>query len=232
MPKSFNFASKEDARGRTRQRTANAPGLCYEQKAYGLFCLYYKGVSMNRDLFLCELGPKYLPQIVDLHARLQANPPARIADIGCGMGWSTIGIAQAYPKVRVDGFDLDAALIEDAWATAHHYGLTDRVTFHARDGADPLLNGRYDLVTVFEYIHDLGDPVGVLRTMRRLAGEEGVALVMDKRVGDTFATDENDVAWMLRLEKVQRYALEAGFRRVEVLPIISFIFRFYRLYLH
>lgn len=212
--------------------------------------------GMNRNLFLYELGQVHLPQIDDVHSRLQANPPARIADIGCGVGWSSIGMAQAYPNVRVDGFDLDAPSIEDAWCNAHDYGLTDRVTFHARDGADPALNGRYDLVTAFECIHDLGDPVGVLRTMRRLAGEHGAVVVMDERVGDTFTAKGNDVEWMMygwsvlhclpvgmadhhpsaatgtvmRTETLRRYAQEAGFQRVEVLPNDNFFFRFYRLY--
>lgn len=212
--------------------------------------------GMNRNLFLYELGQIHLPQIRDVHARLQGNPPARIADIGCGVGWSSIGMAQSYPNIRVDGFDLDAPSIEDAWANAHQYGLTDRVTFHARDGADPVLNGRYDLVTAFECIHDLGDPVSVLRTMRRLAGEHGAVVVMDERVGDTFTAKGNEVEWMMygwsvlhclpvgmaehqpsaatgtvmRTEMLRSYALEAGFRRVEVLPIDNFFFRFYRLH--
>ena len=119
--------------------------------------------GMNRNLFLYELGQKHLPQILDVHTRLQAKPPARIADIGCGVGWSSIGMAQAYPNVRVDGFDLDAPSINEAWANAHTYGLTDRLTFHARNASDiEVLNGRYDLVTAFECVHDLGNPVGVL----------------------------------------------------------------------
>jgi 2-polyprenyl-3-methyl-5-hydroxy-6-metoxy-1,4-benzoquinol methylase len=213
--------------------------------------------GMNRNLFLYELGQKHLPAIPDLHARLQANPPARIADIGCGVGWSSIGMALAYANVQVDGFDLDAPSIEEAWRNAHQYGLTDRLTFHARDAGDlEVLNGRYDLVTAFECIHDLGNPVGVLRTMRRLAGEQGAVIVMDERVGDTFTAKGNEVEWMMygwsvlhclpvgmaehqpsaatgtvmRTDTLRRYAQEAGFQDVEVLPIDNFFFRFYRLH--
>lgn len=213
--------------------------------------------GMNRNLFLYELGQKYLPAMPDIHARLRADPPARVADIGCGLGWSSIGMAQSYPNVQVDGFDLDAPSIEQAWANARSAGLTDRLTFHARDAADlELLNGRYDLVTSFECIHDLGNPAGVLRTMRRLAGETGAVIVMDERVGDTFTATGNEVEWMMygwsvlhclpvgiadhqpsaatgtvmRTETLQRYAHEAGFQRVEVLPLENYFFRFYRLY--
>jgi 2-polyprenyl-3-methyl-5-hydroxy-6-metoxy-1,4-benzoquinol methylase len=212
--------------------------------------------GMNRNLFLYELGQKYLPAIPDLHARLLADPPARIADIGCGLGWSSIGMALAYPKVQVDGFDLDEPSIEEAWANARSHGLSDRLTFHARDAGDMALNGRYDLVTAFECVHDMGNPVGALRTMRRLAGDRGAVIVMDERVGDTFTAQGNEVEWMMygwsvlhclpvgmadhqpsaatgtvmRTETLRRYARQAGFREVEVLPIENFFFRFYRLH--
>jgi hypothetical protein len=68
--------------------------------------------EMNRIQFVQLLGREWLPAIPDLHARLEADPPARVADVACGTGWSSISIARAYPKVRVDGFDLDPASIE------------------------------------------------------------------------------------------------------------------------
>jgi 2-polyprenyl-3-methyl-5-hydroxy-6-metoxy-1,4-benzoquinol methylase len=212
---------------------------------------------MNRNLFLYELSRRYLPAIPDVHARLLADPPARIADIGCGLGWSSIGMAQAYPNVWVDGFDLDEPSIEEAWANACKVGLADRLTFHSRDAGDlELLNGSYDLVTAFECVHDLGNPVGVLRTMRRLAGNRGTVIVMDERVGDRFTAKGNEVEWMMygwsvlhclpvgmaehqpsaatgtvmRTDTLRRYAQEAGFREVEVLPLDNFFFNFYRLH--
>src|SRR5215207_7404888 len=142
--------------------------------------------EMNRNLFLQQLGSEYLPAIPALHARLLADPPARVADIGCGVGWSCIGIAQAYPNVRVDGFDLDAASVAEAQDVVRAAGLSDRVEVHLRDASDPALAGHYDLVTAFECVHDMSDPVGALRTMRRLAAGDGTVLVMDERVADAF----------------------------------------------
>ena len=76
--------------------------------------------------------------------------------------------------------------------------MAGRVTFHVRDAGDPSLRGRYDLVTAFECVHDLSDPVGVLTTMRQLAGEDGAVLVVDERVGHAFTpAGGSDVEWMM-----------------------------------
>jgi 2-polyprenyl-3-methyl-5-hydroxy-6-metoxy-1,4-benzoquinol methylase len=210
--------------------------------------------GINRAMFLQQLGSEWLPAMPDVHARLQAAPQARIADLGCGAGWSCIGMAASYPNVLVDGFDLDEASIALARANAAAAGLADRVTFHVRDAGDPELAGRYDLVTAFECVHDMAQPVRALRAMRGLAGADGAVLVADERVGEVFSVSGNDVDWMmygwsilhclpvgkaeapsaetgtvLRPETLRRYASEAGFRGVEIVPVDNLFFRFYRL---
>ncbi|MCA9730467.1 MAG: class I SAM-dependent methyltransferase, partial [Candidatus Eisenbacteria bacterium] len=149
--------------------------------------------GMNRNLFLQDLGTEYLAQIPEVHARLSSGEPAHIADIGCGVGWSAIGMARAYPNVLVDGFDLDEASVREARRLIQASGVADRVQVHLRDATDDHLAGRYDLVTAFECIHDMSDPVSALRTMRRLAGEQGTVLVMDERVAETFDPAAGDV---------------------------------------
>jgi SAM-dependent methyltransferase len=210
--------------------------------------------AINRPAFLYQLSQEWLPAMPDIHERLQSNPPARVADIGCGYGWSSIGIAQGYPKVHVDGFDLDEPSIKLAQENARQYNVDGRVHFQVRDVGDPALAGKYDLVTAFECIHDLSNPVGALRMMRQLSGENGTVLIVDERVGDTFTATGNDVEWMMygwsilhclpvgmvdppaagtgtvmRTDTLRKYAMEAGFSKVEVLPIENFFFRFYRL---
>jgi len=228
-------------------------GVPYEQ--YGR--VFREGqAAINRAAFLQELGQEWLPAIPDIHDRLTNGAQARVADIGCGAGWSSIGAAQAYPSVRVDGFDLDEPSIELARENAAEAGLNGRLTFEARDAAEVVDNGSYDLVMALECIHDLPDPVGVLRTMRRLAGDDGSVIVADERVGDVFTTNGNDVEWMMygwsvlhclpvgmadqpsvgtgtvmRTKTLAEYARAAGFRDVEVLPIDNFFFRFYRLHI-
>ncbi|HKY55656.1 MAG TPA: class I SAM-dependent methyltransferase [Anaerolineales bacterium] len=210
--------------------------------------------AINRPAFLYQLSQEWLPAMPDVHARLQSDPPARVADIGCGYGWSSIGIARGYPKVHMDGFDLDEPSIEIAKENARQCSVDDRVHFQVRDAGDPALAGQYDLVTAFECVHDMSNPVAALRIMRQLAGENGTVLIVDERVGDTFTATGNDVEWMMygwsilhclpvgmadppavgtgtvmRTDTLKKYAIEAGFRNVEVLPIENFFFRFYRL---
>ncbi|QCJ46629.1 trans-aconitate 2-methyltransferase [Haloprofundus sp. MHR1] len=210
--------------------------------------------AMNRPAFLYLLGEEWLPSIPDVHERLSSETPARVADIGCGHGWSSVGIAQAYPNVRVDGYDLDEASIDAARRNAEAYGVADRVTFEVRDASDPELEGTYDLVTAFECVHDMADPVGALATMRRLANGDGVVVVMDERVGDEFSAHAGEMEQFLygcsvfhclpvgrvgehsaatgtvmRTETLRGYAEEAGFGTFEVLPIENEFWRFYRL---
>jgi hypothetical protein len=122
--------------------------------------------ALNPPGFMSLLGTQWFPAITDVDSRLRAKPPARVADIGCGTGWSSIGIAKAYPLVTVDGLDLDSASIEDAKRNAETSGVSGRVKFEVRDAADPTLAGSYDLVTAFETIHYISNPVGALRAMR------------------------------------------------------------------
>ena len=85
--------------------------------------------AINYPAFWHQLPHEWLPAIPDVHARLQADPPARVADIGCGYGWSSLGIARGYPKVQVDGFDLDAPSIERARRMPNGTGWRTASTF-------------------------------------------------------------------------------------------------------
>src|SRR5215470_7691082 len=210
--------------------------------------------AQNRPAFLRLLGDEWFPAIPDLHARLQAEPAARVADVACGAGWSAIGIARAYPKVRVDGLDLDPPSIALAQANVAQAGLGERVTMMVRDAADPALAGRYDLVTIFEALHDMSRPVEVLRACRQLLAPDGSVLIVDERVADAFVAPGDQVerlmygfsilcclpsgmadqpsaatGTVMRADTLRRYAGEAGFRATEVLPIANDFFRFYRL---
>jgi len=209
---------------------------------------------LNRPMFLNQLGAEWFPAITDVDARLRSAPPAQVADVGCGTGWSSIAIALAYPEVSVTGLDLDAASIETARANAADTGVAERVAFEVRNAADPGLAGRFDLVCAFETIHDMCDPVGALRAMRSLRAEGGTVVVADERCADEFTVDVDDIErfqWgfsalhclpcaltdppaagtgtIMRTPILRGYAADAGYAAVEVLPIEHDFWRFYRL---
>ena len=209
----------------------------------------------NRAVYLAYLGNQWLPAIADIDRRLRADPPARVADFACGLGWSSIAIARAYRLVTVYGFDLDTAAIASAVDTAAAEGLADRVSFTVADAADPRLSGRFELVTILEGFHDLARPVEALRAARTILADGGSVLIIDERVADAFTAPAHDLeryhyAWsvvsclpgamgdpktaatgaVMRIGTLRRYAAEAGFRSVEVLPIDTPEWRFYRLH--
>lgn len=210
--------------------------------------------ALNRPQFINLLANEWLPAIPDVHERLQGDPSARVADIACGAGWSSIAVARAYPRVHVDGYDNDEASVEMARANVAGTDLEDRVSFHVRDAAEPTIAGDYDLVTIFEAIHDVSRPVEVLMTARRLAGEDGAVIVMDERVAETFSAPGDPIerffygasvlfclpvgmaeqpsagtGTVMRPDVLRAYAAEAGFGDVEILPIEHDMWRFYRL---
>jgi SAM-dependent methyltransferase len=210
--------------------------------------------EFNRPRFVNLLGKAWLPSIPEVDRRLWGEPPARVADIACGTGWSSIAMALAYPKITVDGFDLDQDAVRRARENAEVSGLADRVSFRAADAADPGLSERYDLATIFEAVHDMSRPVEALRAARSLLDEGGWLLVADELVGEEFGIPPDDrerysYGWsvvsclpdamgdpqtaatgaVMRPSTLRGYAEEAGFRGFEVLPLETEFWRFYRL---
>jgi 2-polyprenyl-3-methyl-5-hydroxy-6-metoxy-1,4-benzoquinol methylase len=209
--------------------------------------------GFTRPQFHHLLATEWIPALPDVQARLQTGD-ARVAEIGCGEGWASITLATNYPGVSVDGFDLDEASIAIARRNAADAGVEDRVRFEVKDAADEHLAGRYDLVFAVEMVHDLSRPVDVLRTMRRLRNDTGAVLVIDERVADVFTAPGDEMertfygfsvvhclpagmaeqpsagtGTVMRTSTLARYADEAGYDRVDVLPVDHEMFRLYRL---
>jgi 2-polyprenyl-3-methyl-5-hydroxy-6-metoxy-1,4-benzoquinol methylase len=210
--------------------------------------------DFNRPWLLGSFGTELLPAIPAIHDRLIADPPARVADIACGVGWAAIAIARAYPSVRVDGFDLDMSSIELANQNARDAGVSDRVTFEKRDVARAA-PGHYDLAVIIEAVHDMAQPVEVLAAIRRMLRPGGVLLVADEKTEDSFTAPASEaerlyygfsvftclpaamtdrptaaIGTVIRAETMQRLGTEAGFGDVERLdePALDML-RFYRL---
>jgi SAM-dependent methyltransferase len=209
--------------------------------------------DMNRPWFMQELGQSWFPAVPELHASLQQG--GRVADMGCGEGWSSIGMALAYPEATIHGYDVDAPSIEAARRYAAEAGVADRVRFHLSDGAEAAGSECYEVVTAFECIHDMPDPVSVLRRMHELVADDGVVFVMDEAVGDAFGERNDEVerlmyglslficlpdglsheesvgtGTVMRASTLRSYALDAGFSDLEVMPIENELWRFYRLH--
>jgi ubiquinone/menaquinone biosynthesis C-methylase UbiE len=199
------------------------------------------------------LTSEWLGAVPDVHERL-ADPPARVADVACGEGHSSLAIARGYPNVRVDGIDMDAASIEAAQRHLADSGLENRAAFHLRDAADEELAGSYDLVYIHEALHDMSYPVRTLEACRRLLADRATVIIGDERVPDQFDPPGDEVERMyygfsilhclpvgmigenaagtgtvMRAPTVRRYAEQAGFANFEILPIEDDFYRFYRL---
>lgn len=187
-----------------------------------------------------------LPEVA---ARLDEG--GRVADVGCGHGWASVGLAEAFPHIRVDAYDVDGPSVQAARRHVAEAGLAGRVTVHH----EPLTgSGAYDLVVLAEMLHDVPDPVGVLADSRSGLVDGGTALVIDMKVGDSYTAPAGDVERMMygfstliclpdsmatpgsaatgtvmRTSTLRRYAAEAGFGSVTELPVKHDTWRFYAL---
>jgi hypothetical protein len=221
--------------------------------AFGLFDLHDVQAAFTRPVFVNHLTQNWLPALSDVQRRLESGARVRIAEVGCGEGLAAITIARAYPNAEVDGYDLDDASILAAQRAAADAGVADRARFERRDASDPTIRGDYDLVMAIEMLHDVPDPVGILRTMRTLAGRSGTVLVVDERTEDAFTVPANEMerffysfstlhclavsmqdggvgtGTVLRPNTMRQYAMEAGFSTVETLDVEHPQFVLYRL---
>jgi 2-polyprenyl-3-methyl-5-hydroxy-6-metoxy-1,4-benzoquinol methylase len=198
--------------------------------------------EINRPQYV-NLVADWLASIPEVDARLRAQPRARVADLACRTAWASIAIARAYPGVTVDAIDEDVGSIDAAQANVAAAGLSGRVRPTVRDASEPQLTERYDLVTIFEALHDMNHPVDALRAARAMLAGGGSVLVADERVAERFSPPGDEIerlnyGWsvlhclavgmmdassagtgtVIRPDTVRAYAAEAGFARDQ--PIV------------
>jgi SAM-dependent methyltransferase len=143
-----------------------------------------------RPGYIGNLVDAWIPALDGVQARLEAG--ARVADIGCGHGASTVLMAQAWPSSTFTGFDYHPASIEEARKRAAEAGVSDRVGFEvAPAGAYP--GNGYDLVTTFDALHDMGDPVGASRHVLASLAPEGTWMIVEPAAGDRLEDNLNPV---------------------------------------
>jgi ubiquinone/menaquinone biosynthesis C-methylase UbiE len=207
--------------------------------------------AINRPQFLAFVRD-WIEALPDISIRLRDG--GRVADVACGTGWSSIAIARAFPAAHVDGIDIDEGSIARARRNAAGAGAMERVSFVHADATAAEGEGRYDLVTIFEALHDMARPAEVLAAARRLLAPGGAVLIADERVAERFTAPGDEVerlfygysvvaclanglvdqpsvgtGTVIRPSTVAAIATEAGFGRTTVLPTEHESFRFYRL---
>ena len=140
--------------------------------------------------YVANLVSQWIPALDGVEARLSAG--ASVADVGCGFGASTIIMAQAYPKSRFAGFDYHEPSIRHAREAAENAGVADRVSFDVARAQD--FPGRdYDLVAVFDCLHDMGDPVGASKHVKQSLKADGTWLIVEPFANDRLEDNLNPI---------------------------------------
>lgn len=143
-----------------------------------------------RPGYAANLVSSWIPSLQDVKAKLEAG--ACVADVGCGKGASTILMAKAFPKSRFSGFDYHDKSIEAARQSAKRNGIADRVTFDVAK-AKEFPGKDYDLVAVFDCLHDMGDPIGAAAHVRQSLAKDGTWMIVEPFANDQLEDNLNPV---------------------------------------
>jgi SAM-dependent methyltransferase len=151
----------------------------------------FKGTErFFRPGYVANLTTSWIPALDGVEEKLQRG--ARVADVGCGHGASTILMAQTYPNSQFFGFDYHAPSIEMARMTAEMAGVQDRVTFEAAPSKSFPGTG-YDLVAFFDCLHDMGDPVGAAAHVRQSLAPDGTWMIVEPFAHDRLENNLNPI---------------------------------------
>ena len=162
-------------------------GVGWHEHADGVF---HGCEKFFRPGYAANLVSAWIPALSDVQQKLEIG--ARVADVGCGQGASTILMAQAFPKSRFFGFDYHDKSIEAARESAKRNGVADRVTFEVAKAKE--FPGRdYDFVAVFDCLHDMGDPIGAAAHVRQSLAKDGTWMVVEPFANDELKDNLNPV---------------------------------------
>jgi len=162
-------------------------GMGWHEHADGVF---HGCERFFRPGYAANLVSAWIPALTDVKARLEAG--ARVADVGCGKGASTLLMAKAFPNSEFFGFDYHDKSIEAARESARAAGVAGRVTFEVVKAKE--FPGRnYDFVTVFDCLHDMGDPIGAAAHLRQSLANDGTWMIVEPYANDRFKDNLNPV---------------------------------------
>ena len=172
---------------RVTEAARNGDGVGWHEHNHDVF----EGIErFFRPGYNANVVPSWLPALDGVIEKLERG--ASVADMGCGHGSSTILMAQAFPNSTFFGSDIHEGSIETARKRAEEAGVADRVTFEASPASS--YSGRdYDLVTTFDALHDMGDPVGAARHVRETLADDGTWMIVEPMAGDRIEDNLNPV---------------------------------------
>jgi SAM-dependent methyltransferase len=162
-------------------------GVGWHEHDHDLFCGTER---FFRPGYIANLVTSWIPALDGVEERLRAG--GRVADVGCGHGASTLILAQAYPNSEFVGFDYHEESIVAARAAAEHAGVSDRVSFAVASAKD-FPGSDYDLVAMFDCLHDMGDPVGAAAHVLGALRADGTWLVVEPFANDRLEDNLNPV---------------------------------------
>ncbi|SRR5216683_1190323 len=175
----FDLAA-EMVKGQSKVETAfrTGAGVAWGESSGCLFCAVG---SFFRPGYANAIAQAWLPSLDGVAPKLAAG--AKVADIGCGVGFSTLLMAEAFPKSAFVGYDFHAPSIEQANAHAQAHGVADRVRFETAP-AKAIAEKGFDLITMFDCLHDMGDPRGCAAHVRTLLQPDGTWMIVEPIAGD------------------------------------------------
>ncbi len=153
-------------------------------------CLFCATGAFFRPGYVNNIVQNWLPALAGVEDKLTSG--AKVADVGCGVGFSTILMAKAYPNTRFVGYDFHEPSVQEARRHAKTHGLGDRVTFEAMSAKD-IDEAGFDLVTSFDCLHDMGDPRGCAGHVRQILKRDGTWMIVEPIAGDRPEDNMNPV---------------------------------------
>ena len=177
-----------EAEPKVEQAFRDGTGVRWGESAGCLFCSVG---AFFRPSYLNNLVQSWIPALSGVQAKLTAG--AKVADIGCGVGFSTILMAEAFPQSDFVGYDFHAPSIREAREHARKHGVGDRVRFEAITAKD-IGERDFDLVTMFDCLHDMGDPRGCAAHIRRIMDSDGTWMIVEPLASDHIAENMNAVS--------------------------------------
>jgi SAM-dependent methyltransferase len=188
LPGAFELAlASLEAVPRIAESFRTGAGMGWHEHADGVF---HGCEKFFRPGYAANLVSAWIPALHGVQAKLENG--ARVADVGCGKGASTLLMAKAFPKSQFTGFDYHDKSIEYARESAKREGIADRVKFEVA-AAKNFPGKDYDFVCVFDCLHDMGDPVGAANHVRQSLAKDGTWMIVEPYANDTLKGNLNPV---------------------------------------